>query len=67
MRDFCSECGCHWPPREGEGRCKDFQKCWIEQLQKYIGWQKALFQSIVNHAGDRDRSELIEIAKHGLK
>ena len=27
--DFCRECGCNFPPKYGEGRCRDWWRCWV--------------------------------------
>lgn len=26
---FCRECGCRFPPRRGEGRCRSWWRCWL--------------------------------------
>lgn len=36
-RDFCSECGASFPPRDGEGHCVEWEKCrLIEHLKANI-------------------------------
>jgi len=29
---FCKQCGAHFPPREGEGICKDWKNCLAKQI-----------------------------------
>ena len=29
--NFCRECGAGFPPREGEGHCKEWKECMIKQ------------------------------------
>lgn len=33
VRDFCVECGCHFPPRDGEGCCPGWALCQTEQAK----------------------------------
>lgn len=34
-RDFCIQCGASFPPRYGEGICKDWEKCREKQEGKF--------------------------------
>lgn len=37
--EFCRECGASFPPREGEGHCKDWKICqkrWDDYMKKKI-------------------------------
>ena len=34
--EFCRECGAHFPPRDGEGRCKEWEVC-ATKIYAYVG------------------------------
>jgi hypothetical protein len=38
MSDFCRKCGASFPPKLGEGRCVDWQRCWENQEGQPVKW-----------------------------
>lgn len=36
LNDFCNKCGACFPPREGEGICKDWEQCRAKQEREDV-------------------------------
>lgn len=47
LNDFCNECGAWFPPREGEGICKEWQNCL--RVQKSSGEESKDSSASVNY------------------
>jgi hypothetical protein len=33
VHEFCTKCGASFPPREGEGTCREWKECYVKQTR----------------------------------